>query len=179
MKTERKVIDNSEIAKEEINKELLEELADDHKDLVDVLTEEIKSWKDKYKYLLADLMNTKKRYQKLLDDTNKYKEESIAKDLISISDDFERMLNNEIDKDGVNLVYDKFINMLNKYDIKPIYEKRPAFFNDEYDSALVTMDVDDKTLDNTVKDIIAKGYKYKDKILRYEKVVVNKYKEKE
>jgi molecular chaperone GrpE (heat shock protein) len=41
------------------------------------------------------------------------------------------------------------------------------------------MDVDDKTLDNTVKDIIAKGYKYKDKILRYEKVVVNKYKEKE
>ena len=179
METERKVIDNSEITKEEINKELLEELADDHEDLVDVLTEEVESWKDKYKYLLADLMNTKKRYQKLLDDTNKYKEESIAKDLISISDDFERMLNNEIDKDGVNLVYDKFINMLNKYDIKPIYEKRPAFFNDEYDSALVTMDVDDKTLDNTVKDIIAKGYKYKDKILRYEKVVVNKYKEKE
>ena len=62
METERKVIDNSEITKEEINKELLEELADDHEDLVDVLTEEVESWKDKYKYLLADLMNTKKRY---------------------------------------------------------------------------------------------------------------------
>jgi molecular chaperone GrpE len=179
METERKVIDNSEIVKEEINKELLEEQIDGHEDLVDVLTEEIESWKDKYKYLLADLMNTKKRYQKLLDDTNKYKEESIAKDLISISDDFERMLNNEIDKDGVNLVYDKFINMLNKYDIKPIYEKRPAFFNDEYDSALVTMDVNDELLDNTIHDVIEKGYKYKDKILRYEKVVVNKYKQKE
>ena len=171
METERKVIDNSEIVNEEI--------FENDEDLVDVLTEEVESWKDKYKYLLADLMNTKKRYQKLLDDANKYKEESIAKDLISVSDDFERMLANKIDKDGVNLVYNKFINILSKYDIKPIYEKRPAFFNDENDSALVTMNVDDKMLDNTIHDVVEKGYKYKDKVLRYEKVVVNKYKEKE
>ena len=64
---------------------------------------------------------------------------------------------------------------MTKYDVKPIYEERPIYFNSEYDEAILSNNIDDIELDNTIKDIVEKGYMYKDKVLRYEKVIVNKY----
>ena len=34
---------------------------------------------------------------------------------------------------------------------------------------------DDKNLDNSINKVYKKGFKFKDKILRFEKVIVNKY----
>ena len=172
MSKERKVID--------MTKEIIEE--EPQEDLVDILEKDIEDWKTKYKYLLADLMNTKKRYQTLLDNSNKYKEENILKDLLQVIDDFDRMFKifeqsriNEQENNSIYLIYDKLINVLTKYDVKPIYEERPIYFNSEYDEAILSNNIDDIELDNTIKDIVEKGYMYKDKVLRYEKVIVNKY----
>ncbi|MBR6908158.1 nucleotide exchange factor GrpE, partial [bacterium] len=58
-----------------------------------------------------------------------------------------------------------------------IYDERPVYFNDKYDEAILSKDCDDKNLDNSIDTVYQKGYIFKDKILRYEKVIVNKYKE--
>ncbi len=176
MEFEKKIIDKSTIE----NDEEIVDLTTDKNLLLAQLNEakkEVEDWENKYKYLLADLMNTKKRYQKIIDDTKKYKEESIANDLIEIIDDFERLLQNLKD-DGAEIIYNKFVNLLSKYDIKPIYteEDKNVFFNPEYDEAISIINVDDDALDNTIQNIVQKGYFYKDKVLRYQKVIVNKYK---
>lgn len=189
MEIEKKVIDNSEI--ETYNGELLTDKWDDTENIVetvptevDLLKTELEEWKTKYAYLLADLENTKKRYNKMLTDSYKYKEENFFKDLLSILDDFDnirKFINDDTedsDKKAILLVHTKLFELLKKYDLTKIYEENhPVFFNDEYDEAIFKIDVEDKELDNTIAEVAKFGYKYKDKILRYEQVVVNKFKE--
>ena len=67
--------------------------------------------------------------------------------------------------------------LLNKYGVYLIYEedKRPIYFNSEYDEAISSVKTDDIKLDNSINKVYKKGFKFKDKILRFEKVIVNKY----
>ena len=69
------------------------------------------------------------------------------------------------------------LNVLENHGITPLYREydRPAMFNDETDDAVSQVLIKDKTLDNSINNVIKKGYKFKDKILRFEKVIVNKY----
>jgi molecular chaperone GrpE (heat shock protein) len=69
------------------------------------------------------------------------------------------------------------LKLLKMFDVQPIYEERPAYFNDEYDEAVLSKDCNDPTLDNSIESVYKQGWRFKDKILRYEQVVINKYKE--
>ena len=51
------------------------------------------------------------------------------------------------------------------------------YFNEEFDEAISFIPTNESELDNMIKDVFHKGYKFKDKILRYEQVVVYKYSE--
>ena len=73
---------------------------------------------------------------------------------------------------------DEQMKVLNKYDVRLIYEdERPVFFNPEYDEAITSIPTNDSKLDNSIHEVYQKGFFYKDKVLRYEKVIVNKYNE--
>ena len=68
------------------------------------------------------------------------------------------------------------MKILEKYGVELIYKgERPVFFNSEYDEAITSVITNDPKLDNSINNVYKKGYKFKDKILRYEKVIVNKY----
>lgn len=133
----------------------------------------------KYLYLLADLENIKKRYNKQIDFFKKYEGENVLKEVIEFVDYLRlKIINtdnehNEQLRDIENQVY----KLLNMFDVKPIYEVRPAYFNNEYDEAIISKECDDKNLDNSIDSVYKQGYYFKDKILRYEQVVVNKFKE--
>ena len=74
--------------------------------------------------------------------------------------------------------YNILINLLNVFGVHQIYEdERPIFFNSDYDEAVTSVETNDPNLDNSINKVYQKGYFYKDKVLRYEKVIINKYNE--
>ncbi len=135
--------------------------------------EQIEEWKNKYIYLQADLENIKKRYNKQLEDKSKYEGENIFKDLLEIFDNLDYSKMDDID---ILNTYNSLLKLLSKYEVKLIYDnERPAFFNSEYDEAITSVKTDDPILNNSIYKIYKKGFFFKDKILRFEKVIVNKY----
>lgn len=136
---------------------------------------ELEEQKSKYLYLQADLENIRKRYNKQIEDMRKYEGENIFKDLLEIFDNLEYSYNDDID---ILNTYNKLMKVLNKYDVRLIYEdERPVFFNPEYDEAITSIPTNDSKLDNSIHEVYQKGFFYKDKVLRYEKVIINKYNE--
>ena len=146
------------------------------------LESKLQESENKYKYLLADLDNIKKRYNKQINDLHEYEGENIFKDIISnVCDDFDYIFKynngNTLDKENVRVIYRRLLNILEKYGITQMYEEntRDAMFNEKTDDAVSQITTNDKTLDNSINSVIKKGYNFKDKVLRFEQVLVNKY----
>lgn len=138
------------------------------------LNRQLEESENRYKYLLADLQNTKKRYLKIIDDINKYREEEFFTSLLEVLDDMTMLIDND-DSEVYKIIYYKLVNLLEKFQLIPISQDRSVYFNEATDEAVFVNNVDDPTLDNTISQVVKRGYKYKDKIIRYEKVIVNKY----
>lgn len=154
------------------------------------------SWKDKYLDLEVD-------YNKLLDDYNNEKNSKLylaaefdtykrtskinqenalnkckkdfALSLISILEEFERGLSYEPDNEGLKLMKAKFENELNKFDIKKIEVNKGDMFDESLHEAISVVPTNDENMDNTICDIIEQGYKTSTYIVKYTKVIVNKY----
>lgn len=69
--------------------------------------------------------------------------------------------------------------MLKKWDVERLYntDDRIKNFNPETDNAVMAIPTNDKTLDNTICNIVKHGYRFRNKILRYEEVIVYKFTE--
>ena len=146
-------------------------------DQVQYTDEVINEWKNKYLYLQADLENIKKRYNKQIADIRKYEGENIFKELITFVDFLQLQIDNNCEDQKLVEMKSKMLLLLNTFGVNPIYEERPMYFNDKYDEAVLSQDCNDKTLDNSIESVYKQGWMFKDKILRYEQVVVNKYKQ--
>ena len=100
-------------------------------------------------------------------------------ELLPVIDDFERSLNTENKKqtlkslrEGVELIYKKLIQTLEKFGLKPI-ESLDHPFDPELHDALMQAEVKDKD-SNIVVEEVEKGYMLKENVLRHAKVIVNK-----
>lgn len=150
-------------------------IKDDIQNDLEEKDKDIEELKNKYLYLQADLENVKRRYNKQIEDLKKYEGESIFIKLIQILDTMEYSIGDCID--CLNN-YNILINLLNDFGVHQIYEdERPIFFNSDYDEAVTSVETNDPSLDNSINKVYQKGYFYKDKVLRYEKVIINKYNE--
>jgi len=138
-------------------------------------SEEIQELKNKYLYLQADLENIKRRYNKQISDLRKYEGENIFKEMINFVDFLQLQIDNNSRDSRLTEMKSKMLSLLKMFDVHPIYEERPIYFNDQYDEAILSNDCNDKTLDNSIASVYKQGWMFKDKILRYEQVVVNKY----
>lgn len=181
----KKVIDKSIINNiDTIDVDSLDSIKSGYDNEIELIKTENEDLKDrldksenKYKYLLADLENIKKRYNKQINDLSKYEGENVLKEIINFVDYLDLNINNSEDNEQLLEIKDKILSLLNSFDVHLIYDDRPIYFNDKYDEAILSKDCDDKNLDNSIDTVYQKGYIFKDKILRYEKVIVNKYKE--
>lgn len=144
----------------------------------EIITEPQIDWHEKYLYLAADMQNLKKRYSKQLSDLTTYANENICKDLISVIDTLELELKHNYNERFESL-YKSILSILNKYGVTQIYpdDERPMLFHGDTDNAVTALPTNDSIADNTIVDVIKKGYKYKDKVLRYEDVIVYKFEE--
>lgn len=139
---------------------------------------ELEKSKKEYMFLLAEFDNFRKRTLKEKSELIKNAAEGAMKDLLPVLDDFERAIqatseSNDVEsiKEGVNLIYNKFVKYLEQKGVKTI-ESQDADFDTEYHEAVTTFPTDDESKKGKVIDTVQKGYVMNDKVIRHSKVVV-------
>ena len=146
---------------------------------IEKLTVELNDFKDKYLRTAAEFENYKKRRGKEISDIIERANEQFCLEILPVIDDFERSLNSEMTKksykslkQGIELIYQKLMAVLQKQGVEPI-ESIGRPFNPEMHEAIMQME-DKEKQSNVVIEEALKGYRLKDKVLRYSQVVVNK-----
>jgi len=136
--------------------------------------------KDKLLRKAAEFENYKRRTDSEISNYIKYASENIIKELLPVYDDLGRSVDSinrgetkdfETLKKGVMLIYDKFKNVLEKEGLKEI-NSHGKEFDVDVNSALMQIPRDD-VQPNTVLEVVEKGYKLKDKVVKHEKVLVS------
>ena len=142
------------------------------------LEQEINQYKELALRKAAEFENYKRRTENDQLNLLKYAAESLIIKLLPTIDDFERSLahmNEETDvqkiKEGVQLIYNKFIKVLDDQGVKKI-ESIGKPFSVEYHEALMQR-ADDSVPPHTVIDELETGYMYKDRVIRHAKVIVS------
>ncbi len=134
--------------------------------------------KKEYLFLMADFENFRKRTLKEKADLIKNGAESAMRDLLPVVDDLERALDAinkggdlESLKEGVDLIYNKFVKYLESQHVTVIDSTGKDFDTDIHD-AVTTFPAPDPSMKGKVIDTTIKGYMINDKVLRHAKVVV-------
>ena len=133
-------------------------------------------WKDQYARLLADFDNFKKRTARDREDTYRYAEAEILRDILPAVDNLALALGNAKDRDsdfvkGVQLVYDTFLKALKEHGAEP-FDSVGEALDPEKMEAIATLpseDVEEGKVSNEVK----RGWMLKEKLLRAAQVVVS------
>ena len=133
---------------------------------------------DTHLRLRAEFDNYRKRTMREKADLIKMGGEGALKNLLPVIDDFERALQNiptteEVKalREGVELIYTKFINYLGQQGVKAIEAVGKPFDTEEFE-AIATIPAPEPDLKGKVIDCVQTGYVLYDKVLRHARVVV-------
>ncbi|NCS88984.1 MAG: nucleotide exchange factor GrpE [Ignavibacteria bacterium CG2_30_36_16] len=126
----------------------------------------------------AEFENYKRRTETEQTNLLKYSSESIIAKLLPIIDDLERSLKHMDDakdldsiKNGVKMIYDKFMRILDAQGVKKI-EAAGKPFDVDFHEALMQQK-SDGVEPHTVLEEVESGYIYKDRVIRHAKVIVS------
>jgi molecular chaperone GrpE len=133
---------------------------------------------DRFLRLFSEFDNYKKRVSKEKLDLIATASEKVIVSLLPIIDDFERAIaaNEKVEdinaiKEGFNLIYNKLVQTMKRFDVEEIQAKGEEF-NTDFHEAVTHFPVQNEEDKGKVIDVTEKGYKLKDKVIRYAKVVV-------
>lgn len=134
---------------------------------------------DQFLRAQADMANMKKRLEREKAGFVKFANEGLLKDLLPVLDNLERALEhaNSTGDDqglekGLQLTLDGFINVFKKFGVKAISALGEKFDPNFHEAVMQREDPD--VDDNTVLEVIQKGYLLNDRLLRPSMVVVSK-----
>lgn len=151
----------------------------DEEDGLDKLQAEIQEQKDKYLRLFAEFDNFKRRNAKERLEMIQTAGKDVIISLLEVLDDCDRaekQLNDsgevEIQKEGVQLIFNKLRNTLQARGLKAMQSINTDFDVEKHE-AITEIEVPGK-MKGKVVDEIEKGYYLNDKIIRFAKVVVGK-----
>jgi molecular chaperone GrpE len=160
------------MSKKKNNKE--EELAKQ----IEILNAEKVELNDRFLRLYSDFDNYKKRTNKEKIDLIATASEKVILGLLPIVDDFERAIqhNQTIDevgvlKEGFELIYNKLIALLKRFEVEEIMARGEIFDTDLHE-AVTHFPAQCENEKGRIMDVTQKGYKLKDKVIRFAKVVV-------
>lgn len=171
---EEEHVETSETQTAEVEEQVIEE-----KTVEDKLKAEVKHEKDKFLRLFAEFENYKKRTSRERIELFSTASEDLMKTLLPVLDDFERALTHiEDDKEaeelrkGVLLIYQKLMNTLEQKGLKSIAVENGDAFNADNHEAITQIPAPTDDLKGKIIDVVEKGYKLGDKIIRFPKVVI-------
>lgn len=140
--------------------------------------EELKAQSDLNLRLQADFVNFRKRKEKEAADTTRFANQDLLAKLLPILDNFDRTLdaiektdNLTAIKDGISLVDSNLRKTLAKIGLEPI-ETKGKPFDSEIHEAITSIPVQEEAQKGTIVDEVEKGYKLKDRVIRFSKVIV-------
>ena len=139
--------------------------------------EQIEEQKDKYLRLSAEFDNYRKRTMKEKAELILNGGEKSISSILPIVDDFERALKNmetatdvAAVKEGVELIYNKFMSVLGQNGVKVIETKEQPLDTD-YHEAIAVIPAPNEALKGKILDCVQTGYILNDKVIRHAKVV--------
>jgi molecular chaperone GrpE len=152
---------------------ILEELS-----IEEQLAQDLAREKDKHLRLFAEFENYKKRTSKERVELFKTANQEVLQAMLPVLDDFDRALT-EIKKSedelllkGVELIHDKFKNTLTAKGLEEVEVRAGDAFNADFAEAITQIPAPSPDLKGKIVDVLEKGYKLGDKIIRFPKVVI-------
>lgn len=142
------------------------------------LQEELAKEKDKFLRLFAEFENYKKRTTKERIDLFKTANQEVLQAMLPVLDDFDRAWA-QISKSeeealvtGVQLIHDKLKSTLISKGLEEVELKAGDAFDADFAEAITQIPAPSDDLKGKIVDVIEKGYKLGDKIIRFPKVVI-------
>jgi len=142
------------------------------------LQEEIAKEKDKFLRLFAEFENFKKRTAKERIDLFKTANQEVLQAMLPVLDDFDRAMTqiakseDEVLLKGVELIHEKLKSTLVSKGLEQVDIKTGDNFNADFAEAITQIPAPSNDLKGKIVDVVEKGYKLGDKIIRFPKVVI-------
>ncbi len=142
------------------------------------LTQDLASEKDKHLRLFAEFENYKRRTSKERMELFKTANQEVLQAILPVLDDFDRALI-EISKSedenllkGVTLIHEKLKNTLTSKGLEEVEVRAGDTFNADFAEAITQIPAPSDKMKGKIVDVLEKGYKLGDKIIRFPKVVI-------
>lgn len=181
--TDKEILENeNEVAAQDVeNQETETNLGIDSAEELTVeqkLEEELANEKDKFLRLFAEFENYKRRTTKERIELFKTANQEVLQAMLPVLDDFDRALveisksDDELLLKGVELIHEKLKSTLVSKGLEEVEVRTGDAFNADYAEAITQIPAPSEDLKGKIVDVLEKGYKLGDKIIRFPKVVI-------
>lgn len=176
--------------KKEEQVELLEETEELEKDTklneemlkleeeINALTDQNKGLEEKVKLAQAELINYRRRKDEEVEGLLKYANQNLITDLLPIIDNLERAINHSEGNEelkkylvGFKMIHSNLCDVLKQYGVEEINRVGQIFDPNQEQALLVENDPSKE--DDIVLEVLLKGYKLKDRVIRPASVKIN------
>ena len=142
------------------------------------LQEDLANEKDKFLRLFAEFENFKRRTAKERIDLFKTANQDVLQSMLPVLDDFDRAMleisksDDDVLLKGVELIHEKLKTTLISKGLEQVEVRVGDSFNADFAEAITQIPAPTDDLKGKIVDVIEKGYKLGDKIIRFPKVVI-------
>lgn len=157
-----------------------QEEAQEEQSPLEIAQAELAQEKDKFLRLFAEFENYKRRTTKERIELYKTAGQEVLQAMLPVVDDFDRALNefsndtDDVHVKGMILISNKFKETLKSKGLEEMTVKAGDTFDAEMHEAITQIPAPKKKLVGKIVDVVEKGYKLGDKIIRFPKVVTGK-----
>ena len=169
------------IEKDNVNEETVsenQEVQTPELSIEEQLQVDLAAEKDKFLRLFAEFENYKRRTSKERMDLFKTANQEVLQAMLPVLDDFDRawvQISKSEDEalvTGVQLIHDKLRNTLVSKGLEEVEVRAGDAFNADFAEAITQIPAPTPKLKGKIVDVIEKGYKLGDKIIRFPKVII-------
>jgi molecular chaperone GrpE len=142
------------------------------------LTQDLAKEKDKYLRLFAEFENYKRRTTKERIELFKTANQEVLLAMLPVLDDFDRAIveisksEDELLLKGVELIHEKLKNTLVSKGLEQVEVQAGDAFDADFAEAITQIPAASDKMKGKIVDVLEKGYKLGDKIIRFPKVVI-------
>nr|WP_315150436.1 nucleotide exchange factor GrpE [uncultured Flavobacterium sp.] len=142
------------------------------------LTQDLAKEKDKFLRLFAEFENYKRRTTKERIELFKTANQEVLLSMLPVLDDFDRAIieisksEDELLAKGVELIHEKLKSTLVTKGLEQVEVKAGDAFNADFAEAITQIPAPSDDMKGKIVDVLEKGYKLGDKIIRFPKVVI-------